>query len=170
MSKTIWVINLPDEVEIYVDQGDKVIADDVLAESDDREYTSPTAGKVIEISDEKLKLEFKAKKVSGIGVGKGRGWGEICYQPEVNYQQLDCDYQGKIVVINPAGFTAFFVSKARTLGVKGIVVLTEKTDEIKAPLPILAVDKKGSDLIKENSGVKCLLDAKNGYLLIPTKS
>lgn len=167
MSKTVWLINLPDDAKVLVETGQDVPADEVLAEKDDRKIKAPTSGKVAEVEEERIKFEFKTTKIAGQGLNKFHNWGIINWQPEISYGQLDYDYRGQILVVKAENLTPHLVSKARTLGVKGIIVFGDKAEEKDWPIPILVVDKKQAKLIRKREGVKCLLDTSKDCLLIP---
>ncbi len=168
MSKTLWVVNLPEETDVLVESGQMVSEDQTLAENKNCQIKAPVSGKVSEIDERKIKLEFKSEKVSGKGLGEGRQWGELVSFPELNYSTLDSSFRGKIVLTSDVNITSHLVAKAKALGVSGLVV-TEQTElGINWGIPGLQVDKAGAKLIKKGNGVKCLLDADNGCLLIPS--
>jgi len=168
MSKTLWVVNLPAEIDILVESGQKVSEDEVLAESEDCQIKAPVGGKVSQIEERKIKLEFNSDKLSGEGIGKGRQWGEIIHIPELRYLSLDSSFCGKIILTSGNNLTPHLVVKAKALGVSGLVTTGQVTIGINWKIPGLRVDKEGAKLIKKGNGVKCLLDADNNCLLIPT--
>ncbi len=170
MSKAVWVINLPDDSKTVIDSGQKVSAGDPLAERDDEKIKSPVKGEITDLNNEKIKLEFKAKKITGRGLNKKHGWGKINFQPEISYSLLNCDYQDQIIVLKTDYLTPHLAVKAKTLGVGGLIVYGGQVGKKDWPLPVLEVDKKELKLIKKEEGVKCLLDASNDCLLVPEKS
>jgi len=168
MSKTLWVVNLPAEIDILVESGQKVSEDEVLAESENCQIKAPVGGKVSEIGELKIKLEFNSEKITGKGMGDGRQWGEIVDTPELSYLSLDSSFCGKIILTSEDNLTPHLVVKAKALGVSGLVVTNQLAVDINWKVPGLQVDKEGVELIKKRNGVKCLLDADNNCLLIPT--
>lgn len=167
MSKTVWIVNLPDKSEKSVKSGQKISAGDILAEKGDTKIKAPVQSVVKEIKKNKIQLEFESEKISGQGLNEKNNWGEIKWQPEIDYSQLSIDYQGKIIILKTKNLTSFFVSKARTLGVKGLVGYSEQPNLENSPIPILIVDESEAKLIKKKEGVKCLLDTSSNCLLIP---
>ncbi len=170
MNKTVWIVSLPDGSKSLVKTGQKVLSGDILAEKGNREIKSPVQGQVKEIEENKIHLEFKSKKVSGQGLNNKNNWGEIKWQPKINYGQLSVDYQGQIIVLGAEELTSYFISKAQTLGIRGLIVFGGRPNLEKTSIPILIVDKPKAKLIKKIDGVKCLLDASSDCLLIPERA
>ncbi len=167
MKKAFWVVNLPDDAKLLVKSGQVVSAEGVLAEKKEKKIKTPVQGKVVDVDSQKIKLEFKTKKISGQGLNQLRGWGELSFQVDITYSQLNSDYNKRVLVVKSENLTGALVSKARALGVSGLVVIGEKIDEKEWPIPVIAVDEETLQLIKKVKGVKCLLDAGNDCLLIP---
>jgi hypothetical protein len=174
MSKAVWIINLPESTKVRVKENQIVSADEVLAENDQKEINAPADGKIIEVSDGKIKFEFETLKISGQSLIDKHVWGRLIWSPKINYSQLNSQYQQKIIATGRENLTSHFLSKARTLGVSGIIAFSEEEKEVKslkkALIPILVVDKKNKNLIKNKDGVKCLLNAGKNCLLVPDTS
>jgi len=169
MSKTVWVINLPEEAEVVVKSGQKVSANDLLAQGSGKDVLAPVGGKIVQIKDKKLKLEFQTKKITGQGLNEFHQWGKICWAPKISYSQLESEYKGKILVVNTENVTPHLLSKALALEVSGLVVFGDELKGSNYSLPILVVKKEQAKKIKGREGVECLLDAGNDRLLIPQK-
>lgn len=167
MSKTVWVANLPDNNKVLVKKDDQVTSNQILAKTETKEIKAPTAGRVVEVENKKIKLELEMDKISGQGANKFHAWGKINCQPKVNYSQLNSEYQNQILVIEAQCLTSHLAAKAKALGVKGIIVYNGEVESKDWPLPLLTVEKESLDLIKKKEGVKCLLDAQNNCLLVP---
>ncbi len=167
MSKTVWVIKLPEEAEVLVESGKKVSQKELLAKKKDKEIKAPTKGTVVELGNGKIKLEFKTEKITGQGLNNLHRWGVLTWHPELSFTQLDHSFQNQILVLQAENFTSHLISKARTLGVSGLIVFGEKIKKNNWPIPVLVVDKDNAELIKKRHGVKCLLNANSNCLLIP---
>jgi hypothetical protein len=171
MSKALWILRLPEESKIVVEEGEKISLDDKLAVSPEETFFSPVSGKVVEVEEKRIKIKFSAKKIVGQPLGQNHSWGKIEWRPGLVFSQLDRTNSGQIIFVTKLNSILF--SKASALGVKGFISCLVEKDllEKKCSLPVLIVPEKGEelDILEKQKGISCLLDARNGCLLIPQK-
>jgi len=170
MAQALWVLRLPAKAKILVSPGKVVSGGDKLAKTGKKDYFAPIPGKIVRVGKREIELQFEAKKVNGQGLGKGHCWGKVVIIGDQDFTQLNISHQGKIVFLKQ--INNLVINKAKTLGIKGLVGLKFE-GEVKGdcPLPaLLVVDESKLTLAIEGAeGVKCLLDATKGYLLVPKK-
>lgn len=168
MAQALWILRLPVKAKIFVSSGEVISLGDKLAERGKKKYLAPATGKIVRVSKREIELQFKAKKIAGRGIGKGHCWGEVVVAQD--FTQLNIACQGKIAFLKQ--INNLIIAKAKTLGVRGLICL-ELNGELKSDhsLPVLLVadESKLALALKEVKGVKCLLEAEKGYLLIPSK-
>lgn len=168
MAQALWVLRLPAKAKILVSPGEAVSLGDQLAERRKKKYPAPVAGKIVRADKREIELQFEAKKIDGRGLGEGHCWGEIATIQD--FTRLNIAHRGKIVFLKQ--INNLIITKAKTLGIKGLIGLElvgETKDDCPLPILLVADESKLALALKETKGVKCLLEAGKGYLLIPSK-
>lgn len=176
MFSALWVLHLPKNAQVPIKIGNIIKYKEIIAKAGGKEFLSTVTGKVTEIDEDAesiaVKIKFEAEKLTGTGGGKKPVWGKISILGKEPVFSLNYTHRGKIIFAPFAN--SLLLRKAAVLKVKGII--TQKLqgkisdfNKIKIPFLIIKNLIKESPVLKRGKRVKCLLDAKNGVLLVPKK-
>jgi len=176
MFSALWVLHLPKNAEVFAKTGKTIKYKEIIAKTDGKEFLSTVAGKITEIGEDAesiaIKIKFGAEKLTGTGGGFKPVWGKLAILGKEPVFSLNYTHRGKIIF---APFVnSLLLKKAATLKVRGIIAQKMQGEirdfnKIKIPFLIIKNLTKESPVLKRGKRVKCLLDAKNGVLLVPKK-
>ncbi len=135
------------------------------------EVLSPCEAKVVEIDETSLILEFRTMEYVGVAIKEGKCWGKGLKEV-VKINDLSVADFGKLILIPILDGAT--LAKAEVVGVTGVIVsnsddVSIKSDKINTNLPILALEKKLYEQLKESKDFenrRGLLNVANGRLLL----
>ena len=70
----------------------------LAAKREEGEILAPVVGKVVEVDEGKIGLEFRATKVEGKGLSEGKAWGELYPKIIENLGQINMGLKDKVIV------------------------------------------------------------------------
>ena len=126
---------------------------------------SPVAGEVIEAEKESLKVKFKAYRIIGETIGKGKNWGELILVTKGN--SLPENIENKLLFMDR--LTCLDIKKGIVLGANGFLCFEIPIDfqGSEKPFLLFKTDKEAiREKLVEFSGSSALLDSNSGQLLI----
>lgn len=137
-------------------------------ENDKKEIFTPVEAKVSKIEEGKMVLEFRAKEYKGEGLNQLKAWGEGEIKIINDIKLLNYQMNNNILFTN--NLDKAFLLKAQVVGVKAIVILSNKdTKEVDINLPLLKLEEEvEKEFFRENLGKnkKMLVNSKMDKLLL----
>lgn len=135
-----------------------------------REVRSPVGARVVEVSNEKIVLEFEAVEFSGESITAGKLW---CEGKIESVDKLgDLNYQMKDRIIKCSNLSSTLLLKAEVLGVGGIIlVCQEEIEDWQTKLPIVKMEEDDWDRLEEmvngnKKAARVMLNSKTGRVLV----
>lgn len=161
--KARWVIKLSEEKgEALVKVGSVVKRGEMVIKA---ETKTPISGQVVEVTAEKIVIEFRAFEVEGRGVTAKKAWGEGLL--EVNkLTEITREIKGKVLYIRE--IDGAMILKAEVVGAVAIITVSN-IEEYETRMPIVSLEKAAvMDLLAmENIGNRQLLvNANAGRVLV----
>lgn len=135
-----------------------------------KKISCPVEAVVVKKDEKVVELEFKAIEYEGKGINEGKAWGIKGLGFVGNMMDLSFKDADKILLTE--SLHRSWLIKAEVVGVKGVVVISsnveEENDRIDSKLPILAVEKKEWQELRErvDEVKKAMINATNGRLLL----
>lgn len=165
MSRAVWVLHLPEKAEIKVESGQQIQKDDLLAQSKEKEFKSPTKAEVGKVEARKIKLKFPAIKIEGKGYGKDSVWGKLVIHNQLSLPEISSDLAGELIFVNK--LSNLVLKKGAVVGIKGFVTFQREEKVNSLEVPVLEINKGNKSKIENNEGENCLLYPSKNCLLIP---
>ena len=132
----------------------------------ERIIKSPVNGKIVNITPEKIVIEFRAEKIKAEVINEKRIWGELSEILIERSADMD-DRQSEKIIISNASDENLLV-KAEALDLRGIIYFGGKIwDVSQVKIPILKLEKgKAESLLKKFANKRILLDGRKGKILV----
>jgi len=151
------IVGIDDFLNIVIEEGMELIT----------EIKSPVKSMVKKMKDNKIVLEFKAKKFMGQIIKEKRAWGELGESVISKITDLGSGFRNKILFTNIDDSS--LVNKAEALEVSGILYFGDKIWNLtdKDCPAVLKIDvETAKDLLKKCGGNRALINGKKGKLLV----
>lgn len=151
------ITGIDDFFNIVIEEGNELV----------REIKSPVKSIVKRVKDNKIVLEFKAKKIMGQMIKGNRSWGELGESMINKISDLGSGFRDKILLTNIDDDS--LVNKAEALGVSGILYFGDRIWNLndKESPAVLKIDAETADfLLKKCCGNRALINGDKGKLLV----